>query len=531
MKNVAFLLGIIKSKKILKYILNHLEYHNKLIFMNYNKVLQHKFELTIDDYKKESKRIKIGGLNGLGKEYTPDGHELIFEGKYLNGKRNGKGIEYFKNGKKKYEGVFLNGNIYEGIQYDENRKKIITFKNGKGIELYNNGLIKFEGEYLKGKKWTGKGYTYYGIKLFEIKNGNGYIREYNSDGSLLFKGHYLNGERNGKGKEYSHGKLLFEGNYLNGVRNGKGKEFSDNFRIKFEGEYLNGERWNGKVYDSNGKKDYELKDGEKKENQFNFINSIDDDIFLINDVYTLFFKNFPHCFELYNKNSFDSDKIYFYPEGISLHSIFITDYKRGKEYKNGKLVYKGEYVNGKKDGKGKEYYEDELIFEGEYIKGERNGKGKQYFFDELIFEGEYMDGVRNGFGKEYYINNKIKFEGEYQDGKINGKGKEYDYFGRLIFEGEYVNNKRMNGLVYKYKNNDFSKYIYLIPQKFISKYENKVPINIMHNYYDKYHIKSSSIKHIKNNLNNFRNNRIIIDKRKINRKRNKWCRWTLNNWR
>ena len=31
MKNVAFLLGIIKSKKILKYILNHLEYHNKLI--------------------------------------------------------------------------------------------------------------------------------------------------------------------------------------------------------------------------------------------------------------------------------------------------------------------------------------------------------------------------------------------------------------------------------------------------------------------------------------------------------------------
>ena len=142
-----------------------------------------------------------------------------------------------------------------------------------------------------------------------------------------------------------------------------------------------------------------------------------------------------------------------------------------------------------------------------------------------------MDGIRNGFGKEYYINNKIKFEGEYQDGKINGKGKEYDYFGRLIFEGEYVNNKRINGLVYKYKNNDFSKYIYLIPQKFISKYENKVPINIRNKYYFIYHNKSSSFKHKKNNLNNFRNNRIIIDKRKNNRKRNKLCRWKLNNWR
>ena len=390
MKNVAFLLGIIKSKKILKYILNHLEYHNKLIFMIYNKVLQHKFELTIDDYKKESKRIKIGGLNGLGKEYTQDGHELIFEGKYLNGKRNGKGIEYFKNGKKKYEGVFLNGNLFEGIQYDENRKKIITFKNGKGIELYNNGLIKFEGEYLKGKKWTGKGYTYYGIKLFEIKNGNGYIREYNSDGSLLFKGHYLNGERNGKGKEYSHGKLLFEGNYLNGVRNGKGKEYFENFRIQFEGEYLNGKRWNGKVYDSNGAKDYELKDGEKKENQFNFINSNDDDIFFNYDD-ELFYNNFHHYFEVYDENLFDYDEISLYPEEIYIFSNFILDVKKGKENKNGKLVYKGEYVNGKKDGKGKEYYEDELIFEGEYIKGERNGKGKQYFFDELIFEGEYYN--------------------------------------------------------------------------------------------------------------------------------------------
>ena len=34
------------------------------------------------------------------------------------------------------------------------------------------------------------------------------------------------------------------------------------------------------------------------------------------------------------------------------------------------LVYEGEYLNGKKNGKGKEYYENgELRFEGEYIKG------------------------------------------------------------------------------------------------------------------------------------------------------------------
>ena len=42
----------------------------------------------------------------------------------------------------------------------------------------------------------------------------------------MFEGEYLNGERNGKGKEYNiFGKLEFEGEYLNGERNGKGKEY------------------------------------------------------------------------------------------------------------------------------------------------------------------------------------------------------------------------------------------------------------------------------------------------------------------
>ena len=47
---------------------------------------------------------------------------------------------------------------------------------------------------------------------------------------LIFEGEYLNGKRNGKGKEYYYfdGKLKFEGEYLNGERNGKGKEYNEN---------------------------------------------------------------------------------------------------------------------------------------------------------------------------------------------------------------------------------------------------------------------------------------------------------------
>ena len=74
-----------------------------------------------------------------------------------------------------------------------------------------------------------------------------------------------------------------------------------------------------------------------------------------------------------------------------------------REYnENDKLLFEGEYVNGKRNVKGKEYYNDNIIFEGEYLNGIRNGKGKEYYKDKLIFEGEYLNGkIWNGKGKEY----------------------------------------------------------------------------------------------------------------------------------
>ena len=53
---------------------------------------------------------------------------------------------------------------------------------------------------------------------------------------LLLLDEYLNGKRNGKGKEYCYGELGFEGEYLNGERNGKGKEYYSDGKLEFEGE-------------------------------------------------------------------------------------------------------------------------------------------------------------------------------------------------------------------------------------------------------------------------------------------------------
>ena len=100
-----------------------------------------------------------------------------------------------------------------------------------------------------------------------------------------------------------------------------------------------------------------------------------------------------------------------------------------------KLIYEGEYKNGKRNGKGKEYQilnnQNTLIFEGEYGK-KWNGKGAFQIGEEL-FEGEYLNGERNGKGKEYYDNGKLLFDGEYLNGKKwNGKG--YNYEDNLEYE-------------------------------------------------------------------------------------------------
>ena len=184
--------------------------------MKYSKELQNMFLIDIEDYRKKSGKYRIGGKNEKGREYLIETNSLIFEGDYLNGKRNGEGNEYYENGK-----------------------------------------LLFEGEYLKGKKWNGNGYDIIGNKEFEIKNGNGNIKEYNIfDGKLLFEGEYLYGERNGKGKEYNDGRLEFEGEYLNGKRNGKSKEYYFEGSLKFEGEYLKGKKWNGVGYNINGNKEF-----------------------------------------------------------------------------------------------------------------------------------------------------------------------------------------------------------------------------------------------------------------------------------
>ena len=185
--------------------------------VKYNKIIQKYIDISIMNYKYITGKYIVFGENRTGKEYDFMDN-LLFEGEYSNGEKNGKGKEYYKWNKKiLFEGEYLK------------RKR-----NGKGKEYSDTGNLKFESEYLNGER-------------------NGKWKEYYDKDNLEFEGEYLNGKRNGFGKLYSYGnKLIYEGEYLNGKMNGKGKQYYDDGNLKCEGEFFNDLFLFGKIYGQNG---------------------------------------------------------------------------------------------------------------------------------------------------------------------------------------------------------------------------------------------------------------------------------------
>ena len=58
----------------------------------------------------------------------------MYNGEFVKGVIEGKGIEYYSNGEKKYEGEWKN-----------------NLPNGKGKRFYENGNIYCDGNYFEGK--------------------------------------------------------------------------------------------------------------------------------------------------------------------------------------------------------------------------------------------------------------------------------------------------------------------------------------------------------------------------------------------
>ena len=185
----------IKSIYFIRILFSHIIEKQKLKVVKYNKSLQKNLNISLNNYKFISGRYIIYESNGFGKEYDGYDDTLLFEGEYSNGKRHGKGKEYYSTGELIFEGEYLNGKRHGyGKEYDKISNLIFECEYLYDFQVYGKyyryGKLYFEGEFRYNKPWDGKGYDLNGNVTYELNNGNGNVKRYDYDGNLIFEGEY-----------------------------------------------------------------------------------------------------------------------------------------------------------------------------------------------------------------------------------------------------------------------------------------------------------------------------------------------------
>ena len=110
--------------------------------------------------------------------------------------------------------------------------------------------------------------------------------------------------------------------------------------------------------------------------------------------------------------------------------------------------YKGDLVNGKREGEGQFYIDGKLIYNGEWKNNVYHGTGRLNYLRRGYYIGSFYYGYQHGFGVEYNDNNTIIYEGFWNKGMSHGKGR-INYIDGGEYNGDfYYGNRTGNGREY-----------------------------------------------------------------------------------
>ncbi len=254
-------------------------------------------------------------INGKGKIVYTDGN--IYEGDFVNGKKEGQGTFTVKNGQV-YVGQFANEK-YSG-------KGKMTFPDGES----------YDGDWVD-EKMTGTG-------IFTFNDGKVYVGQFSND------------RRQGKGKlTYANGGV-FEGNWVNDKIEGQGTFTHKN------GDYYTGE-W------KNNKPDGFGKEYVKATNLMLEVTRRDG--VLVNSTAVKQCVS-GDCNTGFGKTVFPDGTIY---EGNRVNAKLNG---KGKMLLSNGDIYEGDFVNDQFEGQGTYTYKNGDYYIGEWKNGDRNGYGKFY---------------------------------------------------------------------------------------------------------------------------------------------------------
>ena len=473
----------IKSKYIVEYIFSFLTENDKLDLIRYNKILMNKLSININDYKKLSDSIISTDENGISKLHLLKNNLLLFEGKYINGKREGKGKSYqlilseqtiegkykifhkFEGHKEEYnfgnfmfkdeqnEGfIIIKDNKYI---YERKLDYIGEYLNGKrhgyGKEYDEDGVLWFEGLYEFNKRKKGKEYFDEENVLFEgvysfWKLSKRNVKEYDDKGNYLGKYFIYEINWNGEGKEYDEkGNLIFEGEFRNGkIYNGKRIEYYDNGNKKYEEEFKNGEKnGKGKEYDKNGKNiienvylDKKRLNGKIKEYySFGFCIKKSSDWGKKRQDNKKIVENFnDKCLigkytdnNIIQKKKISDDGSLKEKNMEEKNRIYsdkkVNDFNNGKECNNGILIFEDKNIKGIKTSETRSICNFFFEIKGKYLEKIQ----KEDFFFEIHSKRE-VNGLTINAGKIYNLQKDFTFEGDFLPEKgeiLNGKFRFY----------------------------------------------------------------------------------------------------------
>lgn len=160
-----------------------------------------------------------------------------YHGGYADGRREGFGSYYYKDGTLCYAGGWKNDKkdgLGVSFRSSDHALHISNWKDGTPgdyVTLFDkNGNLRYSGKMVNGKK-----------------QGAGVTR--NLEDGTIFVGKWENGQPTGLGSSFDpEGNLLYYGGWKNGLRDGHGTEFDRSGGIVYDGEWKEGKYHNGILY-------------------------------------------------------------------------------------------------------------------------------------------------------------------------------------------------------------------------------------------------------------------------------------------
>jgi antitoxin component YwqK of YwqJK toxin-antitoxin module/Tfp pilus assembly protein PilF len=398
--------------------------------------------------KEEGNYDDKGNRTGTWKTYFYNG-TLSNEATYLNGEKQGKGVEYARDGVKHYEYEYAGGNYTMIKFFDKTGNVIQEFKEEKNILKYTfytpEGIKTFDGALKDGKSdgmWT----TYFPTTGTVFKTVN-----------------YLKGDATGEWKEY------YADGVVHGIYQYEKNEQEGTAYTFFEDGVTLSSQYCSKKGDAAGRIINYFPNGSKRDESYYLFGSANGPIKrydLLGRVYEI---------DNYKDGYYTGEILYDSLGGVLFElktTAGLVPYERN--YPNGKVKVKGSYLNGElhdslilyfPDGKVSStgYYENgnpegkvtvynhlgNITEERNYSNGKLNGPRTYYYANGKVSEiFQYMDGEEYGTALYYYPNGNKEYEVERENGFSQGWGIWYDENGKESHKTYYVND---DAVFYTYK--------------------------------------------------------------------------------